>query len=179
MTLLLRPMPAGDVVRWLNGRLYVAAGDTVYYSEPYAPTLFNPARNYILFPSTISMLETCQNGLYVAADQTYWLGGDPSGASLDPVLPYGAVPGSSVQSPVKNECFWMSVRGLVRGDQNGVATNLQEAFVAVEPAQAGSTLFREQDGVRQVLSSLFGGEQTVTAARSYMDAEVIRKETIL
>jgi hypothetical protein len=40
-------------------------------------------------------------------------------------------------------------------------------------------LFREQDGVRQVLSSLFGGEQTVTAARSYMDAEVIRKETIL
>lgn len=179
MTLHLRPMPAGTIVRWLNGRLYVASGRTVIYSEPWAPTLFDPSRNYIAFPNPVTVMEPCVDGMFIAADKTYWLGGDPTAAALRAVLPYGAVPGTACASERTNECFWMSARGMVRGRQDGSVENLQEAAVATEPVGAGAMLYREQDGLRQLVSSLFGSEQTVAAAGSWMDAEVVRKETVL
>ena len=95
------------------------------------------------------------------------------------MLPYKAVIGTSGQVPNSNNVFWMSERGMVVGTQNGEVSNMQENKVAVEPALVGASLFREQDGMKQMVASLFGPQQTVMAARSYMDAEVIRKETSL
>ena len=178
-TVLLAPMPAGDIVRYLNGRLLVAAGNTLFYSEPYALALRNPARNYVQFPVPISVMEPVNNGFFLCADQTYWIAGDIASAELNPVLPYGGVFGASVQVTNENAAFWMSPRGMVRGDQDGSVKNLQESNVAVETAQAGAALYRERDGMKQALASLFGERPTLMAARSWMDAEIIRKGVVL
>lgn len=178
-TLLLAPMPAGRLVRYLNGRLLVAQGNVLYYSEPYAPALRNPAKNYIVFNAPITMLEPCDKGFYIAADVTYWVAGDIATAELDHVLPYGAVYGAGGEVPNSNSVWWMSMRGVVRGDENGKVENLQEDDVAVEAASNGAVLFREQDGMKQALASMFGAQPTVMVARSWMDAEVIRKGTTL
>ena len=177
--LLMAPLPAGHIVRYLNGRMLVAAGDTLYYSEPYQLGLFDPTKDYIQFPEPITMVEPCQNGFYVSADQTYWVAGDPEKAELNPVLPYRAVLGTSGPVPNTNSVWWMSERGTILGTQDGQVENLQEKNVAVDPAIVGASLFREQDGMKQMVSSLFSPQSTVISASSFMDAEIVRKETVL
>lgn len=178
-TLMLTSMPAGDIVRELNGRLFTAVGNALFYSEPYAYALTNPERNYVVFDAPITVVEAVDNGLYVVADQAYWIAGDIADAELSPVLPYGAVPGSSGQVPNENKCWWMSTRGVVIGDQSGQVRNLQDDSVVIDKAGAGAGLFRETDGIKQVLTSLFSSSPSGAAARSYMDAEIVRKGTTL
>ena len=173
-------MPAGDIVRYLNGRLFVAVGSTLYYSEPYSLALRSPTRNYIQFPERITVLEPVDNGFFIAADKTYWVAGDVVEAQLIPVLPYGGVFGTGGQIPHDDgAAFWMSPRGLVRGDQDGSVKNLQEQNVAVDPAVLGATAFVERDGMKQAVASLFGAEPTQMTAHSYMDAEIVRKGTTI
>ena len=177
--LLMAPLPTGHIVRYLNGHMLVAAGELLYYSEPYQLGLYDPSKNYIQFPETITMIEPCQNGFYVSADQTYWVAGGIEAAELNPVLPYRAVLGTSGPVPNTNSVWWMSERGTILGTQDGQVQNLQEKNVAVDPAIVGASLFREQDGMKQMVSSLFSPQSTVISARSFMDAEVVRKETTL
>lgn len=177
--LMMAQTPAGSIVRQLNGRLFVAAGNILFYSEPYHFGLYNPARNYIPFPEPITMVEPCQNGFFISADQTYWVDGEVSEADLNPVLPYKAVAGTSGPVPNQNAVWWMSERGMVLGTADGQVQNLQEKHVAVDPGVVGASLFREQDGMKQMISTMFGPESSAMAAGSYMQAEIVRKETVL
>lgn len=180
-TILLSRMPPGQIVRCsdVDGRLVVASGNILYYSELFAPTLHNSAKSYIPFSGNITMVRPCVDGMFVSADQTYWLAGDMATASLAPVLPYKAVFGTDSKVPSSNNVWWMSGRGMVVGSPGGQVENVQEKFVAVDAAAAGASMYREQDGMRQMLSSLFGTQTNAMAASSYMEFEVIRKETEL
>jgi hypothetical protein len=179
-TLGLCPMPAGHIVRYYNGRLLVARDNILYYSEPYAPALHNPMRGYIPFPERITVMEPCDNGVYVASDTTRWLDGpDIDKAEAVEVLPYGAVEGTGSCPENDKAVYWFSTRGMVIGDASGSVKNIQEDTVAVDPAAVGAALYREQDGLRQAITSLFGTEASVAAATSFMDAEIVRKESML
>ena len=79
----------------------------------------------------------------------------------------------------RNMVYWYSPRGLVVADANGSAKNMQEDSVVTVSASAGAAMFREQDGLKQLVASLLNPGKSVAAASSFMDAEVIRKETIL
>lgn len=179
-TLLLMPMPAGDIVRFHNGRLLVASGRYLYISEPYALGLFNPTRGYYPFTAELNLVEPLGTGVWVGADQTWWLAGDIAAAPLGaPVLPYGAIARTASRLPDATSVTWMTSRGAVLGDATGQASNLQEANVAINPAAMGASLQRERDGMKQMVSSLFGAETTRVAASSYMTAETYRKGTTL
>ena len=178
-TILLSRMPAGQIVRYADGRLIVASGNILYYSELFAPTLHNPAKNYIPFAENITMILPCEGGIYVSADKTYWIAGDLASGAINTVLPYKAVFGTDAAIPNSTSVWWMSDRGMIVGAPGGQVENVQEKFVAVDAATAGASLYREQDGMRQMLSSLFGTQTNVMAASSYMEFEVIRKETVL
>ena len=180
-TMNLRPLPAGRFVREYHGRLLVADASGLYYSEPWAYGLYNPLRGYIPLPD-ITLLEPGQTGVYVAtADKTYWL----SGLDVDQVervaemLPYGAVEGSATRIENSNDIAWFSVRGLVIGTQDGQVKNMQEENIAVGAAQVGATLYREQDGMRQLVAAVSGAQESRAAANSFMTMEVVRKENML
>lgn len=178
-TLLLKPMPGGAIVRHNNGRLMVAAGNLLCYSEPFS-NLYDPAKNFIPFAADITMIEPLTAGFFVAtADETFYYAGDITDTATRMVLPYGAVPGTSGAFPDKLRCWWMSSRGLVHGDDSGNVKNVQEANVAINPAQLGASLFREQDGNKHVVTSLQGSDATGASAYSFMQAEIVRKETNL
>ncbi len=178
-TILLARMPPGQIVRYADGRLIVASGNILYYSELFAPALHNPAKSYIPFAENITMILPCDGGLYVSADETYWIAGDLAAATKTTVLPYKAIFGTDSEVPNSNNVWWMSERGMVVGSPGGQVENVQEKFVAVDAATTGASLYREQDGMRQMLSSLFGAQTNAMAASSYMEFEVIRKETVL
>lgn len=178
-TVMLEPMPAGSIVCASNNRLLVANGPFVYYSEPFAYALHKPLKNYIPFPADVTLIVTTPYGVFIAADQTYYLEGDIALAQMKTLLPYGAVRGTSATVAGSNDVWWMSTRGVVVGHDNGTVENLQEENVAIGAADAGASLYREQDGMKQVISSLFGTHPTELAAHSFMDAEIVRQGVIL
>ena len=177
-TLGMRPLPAGHIVRWFNGRLLVAAGPLLYYSEPYAGALYNPLRGYVAMPDDITLVEPCGDGVYLATERkTWWLAGaDIDKAQLVPALPYGAVVGASARQDNSEDVWWFSQRGVVIGDMAGQVKNIQEQTVAVQPAKFGAAMYRDQDGMRQLVTSVFDSGVSVAAASSFMEAEVVRKE---
>lgn len=178
-TYLKSALPPGQLLRFFGGRLYVAAKDVLWYSDIYSPALCARSRNFVQFPAPITVLEPCDNGLYVVADQTYWIGGDIERAELKPVLPCGAAAGSAVQAPHAKLVLWMSDRGLCQAGPSGAVQLLTDKNVAIPKAAAGASLVLEADGQRHAVSTLIGAESTSAAARSYMTAEVIRKGTTL
>ena len=96
------------------------------------------------------------------------------------LLPYGAVEGSAAHIENSNDIAWFSTRGLVIGSQDGQVKNVQEENVAVGAAQAGATLYREQDGMRQLVASAAQGSGAAkAAASSFFEADIVRKENML
>lgn len=178
-TSLMSVLPPGHIIRYLNGVLMSAAGNFLNYSEPFALGRYDPRRNYIAFPEPITAVAPCVDGVYISADKVYWAAGPLAAAELVPVSDSRAVLGTDRAVDGTDTVFWMSETGMVVGDKTGKVVNVQEKNVAVGAAAAGATLLRKQDGMKQMVASLFSPQQTVMAASSYMDAEVIRKETNL
>lgn len=131
------PMPAGDHVAHLLDRLLVASGDTLYFSDPYNFGLTTPAKNYIRFPAAITNVVPCKDGVYVAADKTWWITNlnDPLG---DPVLPYGAVARSAGKMLYENKVFWLSKYGPVIGDSAGQVLNVVEKNLQLDLSGSGA-----------------------------------------
>lgn len=179
-TLHLVPMPGGDIVRYHYGRLMVAKSEAVFYSEPFAPGLMNPTANWVAFPAPVTVLEPCNAGVWVVADKTYWLPDpDLSKSDLLEKLPYGAAFGTGMSYPDRNQVAWYSERGLCVADGDGGVENIQEKNVATDPGISGASVFRENDGLKQLISLVTQSGQSLAVARSFMEAEVIRKETLL
>ena len=144
LTELKGPLPAGGIVRHLLGRLLVADGSTLYYSDPYNFGLTTPARNYIQFAEDITIVRPCVNGVYVVAGTTYWFSGiGTPEQSLLQTLPYGAVAGSDGEIPNAEKVFWLSEKGLVIADQTGQAVNINESNLLLNLTGSGSALFVE------------------------------------
>lgn len=178
-TFLRAALPPGRIMRWYAGRLYVANGPVLWYSDVYQPATYQPTANFAQFPQPITVMEPCDAGMFIVADKTYWLTGDIATSELKTVSPTRGVLGTSGQNRSAMQAFWMTEQGFALGSADGTVALPQAENVAVSRAATGATLYREADGQRHLISALFGAESTTTAARSYMDAEVIRKGTKL
>lgn len=177
----LRSIPAGHIVREHHGRLIVADEAGIYYSEPWAYGLYDPVKGRIPLAG-VTLVEPVQFGVYLAtADKTYWLAGADVNQveRMVEILPYGAVEGSSTRMENNLDVAWFSPRGLVVGTPEGQVKNVQEQTVAVGAAQTGATLYREQDGLRQLVASVSPTSTTRAAASSFMTMELRRKESML
>ncbi|OHD21347.1 MAG: hypothetical protein A2Y38_16565 [Spirochaetes bacterium GWB1_59_5] len=138
------PMPAGSILTHIPGRLLVAAGDFVYYSDPYNFGLTTPAKNYVPFSKPVSVMIACEVGVYVVADKAYWLPGlDSPEMSMPVVLPYGAVAYSQTRHPTEKKVFWLSEKGLIVGDNQGQVANMQEKALLLNLSGEGASLFIE------------------------------------
>jgi len=175
------PMPPGRIVRYYHGRLLTADSAQLCYSEPFAHWLYHPMRNRILIAG-LTLVEPVEGGLYLATqDKTWWL----PGADVDQperlveILPYGAAAHSAARVENGTGVVWLSTRGLVIGDTQGQLRNAQEDVAAVGAAQTGATLYREQNGLRQIVATLSGPDTTSAAASTYFEAELVRKENML
>lgn len=173
----LQPMPAGRFMDTLGGRVLSAVGNAVFFSEPFSGHVCARDRSYVLFEHPVTLLASLETGTFIAAGETYWLPGDIDGAEMLPQLPYDAVPYSLRAIPNQNKVWWMSEKGIIVGDQSGEVKNIQEANNVAPHAQAGASMFVEQNGLRQMLTTLFGAEQSRAAASSFMDAEIVRRNT--
>lgn len=177
-TMGLSPMPPGQLVAHFQGRLWVAAGNVLWYSQPWHEGLTDARGNYLLLPQRITLLRPAAGALFVAAGKTWRL--DTAGGALQEALPYGAVEGTDTPHPETGGALWFSPRGLIVADAQGVRAVQQEALT-FEPAALGAALWREADGVRAQVTSLSTGGASgavpgsQAGAVALMYAEVIKK----
>jgi len=127
----MRRPPGGHIVRWWKGRLLIARGDTLWYTEPYRTHLCKPATAFVRFPGRIRMVEGVEGGVWIAAKTVQFLpGADP--AQWSPVTTTAALPvpgcsavaDSSLFNPElglgQSQCaVWFGGRGFALGSASG------------------------------------------------------------
>lgn len=170
----LMPMPPGKIVRAFNGRLLVARGKLIYFSEPFAPALHRPVEGFIPFPDRVTMVRPNDEGVYVGTTKaTYWLAGtDIAKAELVYVLRIGAAEHSD--SLVDDEAGivqWFSDDGLVRGDRAGQVTEMQSDTAPAAKASRAATHHIDLDAAPHSVAASTRPSSAASLG-SFMDAEI-------
>ena len=168
------PLPS-NVICYYNGRLFMAAGSVLWFTEPFAFGKVKVSQNFIQFNSPITVLEAVDDGLWLVADKTYFLSGaNPVDFKLSTVFEYGAISNTTVTLPNDEGISWQSTRGRIMATNGGKAKNVQEERLATASATSGAALFREEDGVKQIVTVLSNATTNSLTAADFMEAEIIR-----
>lgn len=169
--------PAGRILRVHHARMYIADGNVLWYTDPYALDRIRPAKSFFQFPGPVTVVESVESGLWIVADKTYFFRGTgPENFVQDAKLNYGAVFGTGSRVPDTNEVMWYSNKGVVMAD-NGEIVNKQEANVATETGTVGASVMRDENGIKQFMASIKDPTVSPLVAKSFFSAEVIRKAT--
>ncbi|MBF0517767.1 MAG: hypothetical protein HQK97_11745 [Nitrospirae bacterium] len=119
----LKPPPAGNLLTYYRGRIYTAAYDILYYSEPFALELYNKSVNWIPFNGQITLLAAATEGIFVGTkDELLFLAGaTPEKFTLHRLSDCGAVAATQTTAAVahnsngvsslRRTLYWESRRG--------------------------------------------------------------------
>lgn len=157
-TFMLQALPAGHSLCHYKGSMLAAVGRWLYISEPYRYGAYNPGRGFIPFPEDITVVVPCENGVYVCADKTYWLPGDPLDTEPKVALPYGALAGSAAFDEDEVAAFWQTKNGVIHGKPDGVVVAVQDEALEFRDAVLGHSWVREQDGDKHLVTTRFGAK---------------------
>jgi len=179
----LTPMPPGHFVRWHNGRLLVARGAELLFSEPLRPHLHSPAHGVIPFTGVVSFVESVGDGVFVGDANGVWFlsGTDPSKFEQRLISRCRAVPRSSLMLPPEHlpketvpadqpVAVWLSTSGYVVGMQGGRTVELQPDRVKVPPGLVGRSAYLFRGGRKQIVTPVNSGR---TAASGVATNSVI------
>lgn len=189
-TLNLEPPKPATIVRYFNGRIYTARHDTVVFSEALRYGLTRPAQGIYMFPSNVTLLEPVADGVYVGSTEgvVFLQGMDPYDVQQVNVLSHSPVPRASTRVPGEffevNEgmvpVWWGHDGAMVAGLTGGRVEQLSKDRLAVPRFNAGAMMYREQEGMAHVVSSLQkGGEDSAMGASDSVVATVRRNTTKL
>jgi hypothetical protein len=144
--------PVGYLLEYFKGRMYVAQGNTVWFSEPFGTHLFDLARNFMLMDSELTMLHGVQSGLFVSTEyETFFVGGtNPRDYVLERVATYPAIRGTDVIVDASKigdgnlqgvGVMWTSPEGICLGTADGQFFNLTERRLTYPSALKGAAVY--------------------------------------
>lgn len=167
----LHRMPAGSIVRAYNGRVLVARGKEVWFSEPYRYGLTSRRHNFVAFNSEVVMIEPVIDGIYVGVldGAVYFLrGGGPTEFSMDIVstnaparyasclVQPARLPKKLAEVTDSPAAVWLGAMGYSIGLPGGAVKDVQADRIALEAA-LGSTVALTSQGIKQALSIVESG----------------------
>ena len=133
-TAYLSPPPAGTALAHVNGTIFIVDANNptiLWHTEAFDYDHVDTRKNYYQYGAPISVIAAVADGLYVCADNTYFL---PRAGSRDAgqrvVLEFGAVAGSAAAIPNTANVIWMTERGPVIGKDSGVVELLADKRIA-------------------------------------------------
>lgn len=138
----LRRMCGGAYVKSWNGRLLVARGNALHFSEPMNYGLTSPRHGFVQFEKEVTFIECVSGGVFIGQpDRVIFLSGSkPKEWSLTPAARCTPVPGSSILIDAATLDPQSGISGLV-------ACWLCEWGFAIGTAQ-GQVIFPQQKRVR-------------------------------
>ena len=156
------PPPAGSTLLAYRGRVWIARGNTLWFTDAQSPHWVYLDSGYFQFPGIVRMLAAVEDGIFVGSDDgAYFLAGaDPSTMVLRKI---DGTRGSGMAMPLQIDAFsneagqqsmWVDDSGcLAIGRAGGmVIFPGKSRFVA---GSAGRYIcYRETGGLRQILAAL-------------------------
>jgi len=160
-----RKMPAGQLLTWYNGVLYVASGGDIYYSDPHAYGVIDTRNKKKRFKGYITLMVAVDDGLYISDsyDTFFYQGKDPHNMTAKLVADYPAIYGMYTtverrlvgsRDPIQgNVVYWQSSKGVCMGTEGGNFVNLiiQKYKLSSIPKK-GTAFFRNNNGIPQFIS---------------------------
>lgn len=157
--------PEGHIVRYHNGRLYVAQDNILWYSEKYQYQHFNLEKNYIEFPSRIKEVMPVESGIWIGSDKIYYLDGtEPEKFNRITKDVVSIIEGTgtkvngiySIQPGSPSSYYWLVTTnsGIYSLMEQGGLINQTVTNVELEGADSGTSLFLRANGINQYLSML-------------------------
>lgn len=158
------PLPGQHIANY-RGRMLIASGAALYWSQPLAYHHFRIQTDVQLFEDRICLLAALDSGFFVAAgSRTYWVAGqDPDEwqprlidtrqvAEGQPLrLPAHKLPELQSQGEV---LVWATADGFVAGMGDGTVQHLTDGRLAIDAFKQSALTFREDGNLRQILLSL-------------------------
>lgn len=136
------PAPVGSHIAYFSGRMIVAVGSVLWFSEPWSPGLFDLASGFIQFPSYIRMVKPTAGGVFVSDESSTWFlqGTDYTEFSQKQVTPFPALEGSVLPQDLPGFelglesselcAVWVSPHGLIAGLPDGTVFKLNNHKVS-------------------------------------------------
>jgi hypothetical protein len=179
--------PPGQLLEYHNGRIYIAQGNVLWWTEALRYGIYDNTANFIMFPERITMIKSLgeqgpreHHGMFVSSDQTYFM---PFVGTEElknwPKLPYRAVEGAAMRLPNSPDVLWFSDRGFVRGTAGGQAANLTEGQIAVDKYQYGTMGYTEINGHKSAVAVLQKSLIPSFASSDVAAADAIRQTEIV
>lgn len=188
----LQALPAGSIVRGGHGRHWVARGNQVFWSQALRFGLYNPARDRMRYHAPVTMLEPIADGaagagVFVAAgEKVYWYAGaDPTAFTQAIASHHGVVPGSSLFVPGKAVGMdtdapvltWLGTDGTQYVGTPGGSVQALTQGVAMDNAERAAVMYREQEGVAQLVTALRGPKPQAMAVTDRAYAHVVHRDS--
>jgi hypothetical protein len=178
-TVYLSPPPFGRALATYNGWIFIVDASNpriVWYTESLDFDHVDTRKNYYQFGADVTVIAAVTDGLYVCADQTYFL---PAAGSKDAgqriVLEIGAIEGSAASIPLSADVIWMTERGPVIGKDGGVVELLADKAIASGGMISAASMVREKDGLSQFVVVGSNTQESALQAGSYAEAEIVRR----
>lgn len=167
-----RAMPAGHILAYYRGVLYVARGSDIYYSDAHAYGVIDIRNKKKRMKSYVTMIMPVDDGMFVSdSDDTYfWTGSTPHNFTTVKIADYPAIYGINVNveeqiakvgvsaefrsSSDGYPVFWESTKGTCAGKNGGAFQNLtidKYANASGTPSN-GCALFRYNNGIPQFIA---------------------------
>lgn len=180
-TAYLSPPPLGIALAHYNGVVFIVdAADprVLWYTEPLDYDHVDTRKNYCMFESPVTVIAAASDGVFVCADNTYFIGNAGSTeASQRVVLEFGAISGTAASIPNTTNVIWMTEHGPAIGKDGGVIDLIAEKAIASGGMVDAAAMVREKDGLRQFVVVGSNTEGSALQAGSYAEAEIIRRST--
>lgn len=161
-------MPGGGIVRDWHGRLVVAQGGFVLFSDPFDRGLADPEYGWLAIGNTVTMLEAVEGGLFVGTDDgvQFFSGNGPDDLKAVTVSSHPAVPNSGTIVP--RDMFdpklvgegaipvavWLSDVGLMIGTPDGQVLEAQASRIRMTTAGGARPTVAWNGGVKQLIFSV-------------------------
>jgi hypothetical protein len=185
-----QPPKAGKLLAHMNGRIYIARKDVVWFTEALRYALVRPSQGLYMFPGEVTLLAPTSDGIYVGFSDpggvVFLQGSDPYDVTQLHVLPGQPVPractfvpGHHFDQPVDQvPVWWMQSGAMVAGLPGGRIEQLSTERLDVGKFNAGALLYRNREGMNQVISSLQRGEGPMSVGASDSAVASVRRNTI-
>ena len=189
--------PLATSLGYYNGRIYLAQGPTLWYTELYLYNYVDKTKTFYQFEGDITMIGTVGDGIYVGTTEGCWfLAGPGNPLKRTRVLDSPVIPGSMVYIPgelanppqvgtepdteMQVAISFLTTNGFCVGNDGGKCYNLTESKFFFPKMVSAAAAFRRQDGYNQYVAVTNSGGSPVSTARigDYVDAQIIRGDVL-
>jgi len=156
--------PPGQIITYFNGRLYIAKGPVLWFTDAMALGRVDTRTGFKQFPSDILMIRPVGGGLFISdTDETCFMSGaSPDKASLHSVGK-AAIPGSdlSIQGSLFSKeiqgsvAFFTTEDGICMGLSDGTVIPITSQTYKLPSVKRGATIVREETDRLQLISRLY------------------------